>query len=126
MVPVLEELVFRGLIFSILKSRVNLIISIILSSLLFAIGHINPLEINYGLFIKAFILGIVLAIFYTKYRLGGVILLHGCYNLIILIVGMYYYNYMTLIEFMEFDWKYWLFIIVSMIGIIYVVRKKTI
>lgn len=55
--PILEELVFRGILFARLKKMLPKIAAIIVSALIFAIVHFNIVQ-----FIYAFLLGIVLAI----------------------------------------------------------------
>ena len=57
MTPILEELVFRGILFTRLKSMIPKIPAIIVSALIFAAVHFNIVQ-----FIYAFLLGIVLAI----------------------------------------------------------------
>lgn len=56
--PILEELVFRGILFPRLKALLPLWVAVVGSSLLFAIMHFNIVQFVYALF-----LGIVLAIF---------------------------------------------------------------
>ncbi len=55
--PVLEELVFRGIIFTRLKSMVPKVLAVILSALIFSIMHFNIVQ-----FVYAMLLGIVLAL----------------------------------------------------------------
>ena len=57
MTPILEELVFRGILFTRLKSMLPKIPAIVVSALIFAIVHFNMVQ-----FIYAFLLGIVLAL----------------------------------------------------------------
>lgn len=57
MTPILEELVFRGILFTRLKSMLSKIPAIAVSALIFAIVHFNIVQ-----FIYAFLLGIVLAV----------------------------------------------------------------
>ena len=57
MTPILEELVFRGILFTRLKSMIPKIPAIVVSALIFAAVHFNIVQ-----FIYAFLLGIVLAI----------------------------------------------------------------
>lgn len=56
--PIVEEILFRGFYYRILKNRYNIIIGGVISIILFAIGH----EIG----ISAFLQGIVLTIVYEK------------------------------------------------------------
>lgn len=76
--PLFEEILFRGLIFNDLKKHLNITIAIVIQGFLFAIAHGNILQSIY-----TFILGIVLAIVYDK--LNSIIapmLLHVTYNLL--------------------------------------------
>ncbi len=57
MTPILEEMIFRGILFTRLKSVLPKIPAIIVSALIFAVVHFNIVQ-----FIYAFLLGIVLAI----------------------------------------------------------------
>ncbi|TYQ17685.1 UNVERIFIED_CONTAM: hypothetical protein Cloal_0043 [Acetivibrio alkalicellulosi] len=58
--PLLEEIVFRGLIFSELRKNTNIIITILIQALLFGIVHLNPVQSTY-----AFFLGIFLGFLYV-------------------------------------------------------------
>ena len=75
--PVVEEVIFRGLILSRLKQAMNPIIALILSSLVFAITHGQILWMSY-----TFLLGIVCGI--VALRTGSIvasIILHMFFNL---------------------------------------------
>ena len=58
--PLLEELVFRGVLFNRLKIRVGIIPAMIISSFIFAIGH------DFGGMTSAFIFGLCMCILYLK------------------------------------------------------------
>lgn len=76
--PIMEEIMFRGLILNNLLSKKSIWFSVIISSLIFGIIHFNLVQ---G--INAFILGIFLAITYIKTRnLWVCILGHFLNNLI--------------------------------------------
>ena len=63
MAPVVEEIIFRGLIFNRMNSKWNTWIAIIISSFLFGLAHGNlPQMIN------AFVIGFAFAYFYNKYH----------------------------------------------------------
>jgi hypothetical protein len=77
-IPILEEVLFRGLIYNELKTHLNIVIAIIFQSLLFAIAHGNMLQ---GIY--AFIMGAVVAIIYDKTgSIFAPILFHVMYNLL--------------------------------------------
>ena len=58
--PVIEELVFRGVIFNRLKIRTGIIPAMLISSFIFAIGH------DFGGITSAFLFGICMCILYLK------------------------------------------------------------
>jgi hypothetical protein len=58
--PVIEELVFRGVLFNRLKIRTGIVPAMIISSFIFAIGH------NFGGITSAFMFGICMCILYLK------------------------------------------------------------
>lgn len=76
--PIVEELLFRGLIFNSLKRFNNGLFPVLFSGILFGIFHVEPVQVVYTT-----IIGIILGAFYfaTK-RLDIVILLHIFNNLI--------------------------------------------
>lgn len=61
--PVMEELVFRGICFGRIRKFADKKMTIILSALLFGIYHMNLVQ-----FIYAFLMGLVFAAIYEKYR----------------------------------------------------------
>lgn len=61
--PILEELVFRGITYNILREKYNEKISIIVTTLIFSIMHFNALTIIYTL-----IVGYILNKLYIKYK----------------------------------------------------------
>lgn len=58
--PIMEELVFRGVIFNRLKIRTGIVPAMIISSFIFAIGH------DFGGITSAFLFGICMCILYLK------------------------------------------------------------
>lgn len=58
--PILEELIFRGVLFNRLKIRIGIIPAMILSSALFGIGH------SFGGMTSAFLFGMCMCILYLK------------------------------------------------------------
>lgn len=58
--PLLEELIFRGVLLNRLKIRIGIIPSILITSILFAIGH------DTGGMLSAFVFGICMCILYLK------------------------------------------------------------
>lgn len=58
--PILEELVFRGVLFNRLKIRAGILPAMLISSFLFAIGH------EFGGMISAFVFGMCMCVLYLK------------------------------------------------------------
>lgn len=83
--PILEELIFRYLIYNNLNKFNNKNTSIILSSLIFALVHNGFINIVY-----AFIIGTILTIIYSKNKnIKEVIILHMVANLMSLLIKEY-------------------------------------
>lgn len=80
MAPITEELFFRGWILNRLLDNKSTIFSIVLSSILFSLGH-GP-----GRVIGTFMIGVILAILYLKYQNIGVpIIFHIIHNSFLII-----------------------------------------
>ncbi|MBB6216593.1 hypothetical protein HNQ80_002697 [Anaerosolibacter carboniphilus] len=78
LIPIFEEILFRGLVMSELKKQIPVSLSIIIQAVIFAIYHGNPLQ---GIY--TFVLGIALgAIYQWSNNLWLPILLHVTYNLL--------------------------------------------
>lgn len=58
--PVVEELIFRGVLFNRLKIRIGIVPSMLITSFIFAIGH------DFGGMTSAFLFGICMCILYLK------------------------------------------------------------
>jgi membrane protease YdiL (CAAX protease family) len=82
--PVLEEVLFRGIIFSRMREISNFHISAIISSLIWASMHMNMVQ---G--VTAFAYGLFLAFLYEKFKVLWVPMLsHGFFNLTTTLVGL--------------------------------------
>lgn len=80
--PIVEEFLFRGLIFKRLRDSLKFVPSALLSALLFGIIHANALQFAY-----AFILGLLLAYIYEQFKsVWAPVLFHAGANLISVIV----------------------------------------
>lgn len=75
--PISEELFYRGIIYRKLLVRYSPAISIVLSAIVFALGHLHP-----GLYLSTFIIGIAFAWVYQRWNnLAYSIILHMLINL---------------------------------------------
>ena len=92
--PIIEEIIFRYILINKLNSFNNRFISIVISSIIFALAHNGIINIIY-----TFILGMILGIIYIKDKnLLNSIVLHSSANLISLF--LYSYNpYIMLVSF---------------------------
>lgn len=91
--PLVEELIFRGLVYRRIRELSGAKFAIILSALYFGVYHMNVVQ---GLY--AFILGILLAWAYEKYQtLTAPILFHAAANLISVICTEGNFSYRTTI-----------------------------
>lgn len=82
LVPILEEILFRGAIFSVLKNNLNIYIAIIIQGIVFAVMHGNLVQSGY-----TFFLGIILVLIsdYAGSMIGD-IYAHMVFNLFGLII----------------------------------------
>jgi len=74
--PLIEEIVYRGMILQSLQGRFNEILALVLSAAWFAAIHLQPVELP-GLFFFAIVLGLC---YLTTGRLGSAILAHAAFN----------------------------------------------
>lgn len=83
--PILEEFIYRGILYNKLKEFNSNRTSIIISSVIFGLIHINPIKIIY-----TFILGIILAkIYEMKKTLKAPIITHISFNLTAILVMLF-------------------------------------
>ena len=79
--PIIEEVLFRGIVYNRIRKFNSLIDTTILVAVIFALTHNNPINMIY-----AFCLGIILNLIYHKYHnLKAPIIAHISANLIILL-----------------------------------------
>ncbi len=84
-VPTLEELVYRGVIFNQMTASFGVIAGIVVSALAFGAMHMNLPQ-----FVYAAIMGVALALVYNRMKnIGVAIMAHGLTNLAVLLVSTY-------------------------------------
>ncbi|WP_161635358.1 CPBP family intramembrane glutamic endopeptidase [Aquimarina macrocephali] len=120
LLPVLEELLFRRIIFkSLLNKYSNLWIAILISSLLFSIIHLSINNL-----IPTFLFGVIASYIYFKTNnIWYSILLHVISNLIWFIIYLYPKKYWEVLEILNFGVSYWL-IITFGIGLIFLITNQ--
>ncbi len=75
--PIIEELMFRGIIYNELKNKYSNMKAILITTIFFAIIHFNIIQILYGL-----IIGFILIFVYEKYKtIKAPIILHMASNI---------------------------------------------
>ncbi|MDD4673021.1 MAG: type II CAAX endopeptidase family protein [Bacteroidales bacterium] len=83
--PILEELIFRGIILDGFLRRYSPVKSIVLSSFLFGIVHFNPWQ-----FIAAFLIGLLAGwVYYKTRKLSLTIIIHVVNNLVAFVGGYF-------------------------------------
>lgn len=122
--PIIEELIFRGLVFNRIKYNYNAVAAIIISAVVFGIYHGN---LTQGVY--ATLLGICLAYVYNKTEnLLVPICIHISANVIVNFYGKLSENFDTITKFLEsaaiFMVVLLLCLIFAIIGIIYFIRRK--
>lgn len=110
--PIFEELFFRKILFTKLKEKYSLKTSLIISSICFALVHIDaPKNL-----IPTFFLGLISALIYQKTnKIGYSILLHLFYNLYwfaMVVIGEQYLNWVFNLQ---FNYIYWLLFLLGII-----------
>jgi hypothetical protein len=83
--PVVEEIVFRGMVFGWLRGRLPVLWAVVVSAALFSLEHIGFLQVT--LFLPIFGTGVVLAMLYHHARsVWPTVLVHGSLNLVATLV----------------------------------------
>ena len=83
--PVLEEIIFRNILLNSLLNSYSRNKAIVISSLLFAIIHITPIQIA-----QTFVIGLFFGIIYSKNKnIAYTILLHSLSNLFVFLVQFF-------------------------------------
>ena len=84
-VPIIEEIVFRGLFYKLLRSYFSIVPSMLISSIIFSIAHKNIL-----VSIVLFCLGLILCYSYERNKsLIYPIVIHSLFNLLMLLLILY-------------------------------------
>lgn len=101
--PIIEEIIFRGLIFRELKKTMSITSVVIIQAVLFGIFHMRIIQMIY-----ATILGLFLGLVFIMIKsIWAPILVHVCYNLTSVLISTYgqdtifmkYHNYFVIISF---------------------------
>lgn len=116
--PILEEIIFRGVILKGLLTRYSPKYAIVFSAIIFGLIHGKPLQI-WGAFIIGLILGYV---YYKTKSIGTTILLHSFSNLIVSIKSYLLFKYVNL----TFLFSENIFLVIASIPLIIIIARKLI
>lgn len=117
-VPVAEELLFRGIIFNILKRRNKLVLAILLSALFYGFYHMNYIQGVYG-----FVLGCLLA--YT-YEYFGTFLMPVMLHIVSSVIS-YVITYTFLVQTLLYSWPICVIcLFVAVVGVKLLTKNKKI
>ena len=103
--PILEEVLFRGVIFESFDERFGKGVAVIISALLFGVIHGVPVQM-----VNAFVVGLVLGYIYLRTRsLISVIIIHAVNNAIAYATMVFFGDagQMTLRDVIPQSWLYW-------------------
>ena len=118
--PIFEELFFRKFLFKKLLQKNNLNLSIIISSLCFALIHFETPD-N---LIPTFFAGVISCLIYYKTkRIEYSIILHFSNNLLVSIFNIFGESYFTWLYDLKFDFTYWTLFVFGILVIILGVKK---
>ena len=85
LVPIVEELIYRGIMFRIIVNKNNIVVSSIIISFLFMLIHIDPNNIDLSYLFYIFITGMVLFFVRLNNGLFNSIVVHSLINLTVYI-----------------------------------------
>ena len=119
--PIVEEVIFRGLIMSGFSRNYRPAVAVILSALLFALFHLNPWQ-----FAAAFSLGIVLG--WIRIRTGSVLACiagHATHNALVFL-SAYYYKDLKELAIMKSGepTNYFLYLILFVVGLLLIAASS--
>lgn len=97
--PIIEEIVFRGLIFNELRKNINIILSIIIQAGIFAMAHGNIVQ---GVYVFASEIIVSLVYIWTKSIISNIIL-HISFNLYGLLIGISIFKSQYLVLYVIFS-----------------------
>lgn len=124
LVPIVEEIIFRGIMFKKLNTLSPFWI-ILFSSFLFSLVHINPFNIRGSILqvVSALIFGIIAGIIYNKtHNILTVIIFHASGNLISYLILANQSTYFNVQQTLNYGLLYWLIIISSLIACAYLIK----
>lgn len=120
LIPIFEELFFRAfLLQKLLLSGIKSEYSILISSILFGLIHIESNQIIIGT-----ILGLITGIVFLKKGIIGSVLLHLVYNFIWFLLDHFRNSYWTLIELLDFGFFYWLIFLIALITLFLIIKFR--
>lgn len=122
LIPFVEEIIFRKIILSFFEEK-QIIKGIIFSSFLFLAAHYGyKKHINIQI-INILFLGFITGALYIKYGFLYNYIFHVVYNLLWYIFNFNRKEYSELLLYLNFNYKYWIIIFLSLVGLVYLINK---
>jgi len=115
---IFEELLFRKIMLSFFKSN-NVNFGIVFCSFLFALIHLKGWHFNLPILISSFSFSVLASIIYLKYDIIHSVVFHSSYNILWCILLMKKQEYWDVLVFLNFGYYYWLTILGSLIGFMF-------
>ena len=82
--PIVEEIVFRAVLFNFFSSRVGVVVAVIVTSLIFSVFHLNVVA-----FFVLFLLGVALQVLYIKTKsIYSCMVFHAAHNAVAMLIMM--------------------------------------
>ncbi|MDE5432395.1 CPBP family intramembrane glutamic endopeptidase [Elizabethkingia meningoseptica] len=122
LIPLVEEIIFRKVILSFFGKK-QLMKGILFSSFLFLLAHYGyKRHINIQI-INILFLGLITGTLYTKYGFLYNYVFHMAYNLFWYILNFNRKEYSDLLSYLNFDYRYWLIVIMGIAVFFYLTVK---
>ena len=120
--PFLEELLFRGIILPNVFHRYGRLKSVLFTSILYMLAHVDIIGINYYYLLSVFIMGILYSFLLLKYGLFYGVLAHVTYNFI-WFLSKYFNAPLSLDRWLDYNYIYvGVVVIVSSIVVLFSIK----
>ena len=117
LIPIIEEIVFRNFILRKLFETKGALFSVIYSTFLFSLVHINFLNFDSALYFGSILSGLLFGIIYIEYGLYGSIISHVIINFLWLFLANFNNLYWDTIKTLNFGIYYWLIILFAIVAL---------
>jgi len=125
--PIFEELVFRSVILKDLIAKKGTLFSVIFSSLLYSLIHLNVISFSLMPILNGFLVGIIFSIIYLRFRIIFAIIAHVFFNLLWFFLDLYKFEYWDFEKTLNFNETYWIIVFIAFLVLLinlYLLIKK--